>query len=142
MGTPKRVWIIIAFAAIYIIWGSTYLGILFAIQSIPPFLMAGSRFFVSGVIMYGIARLTGSPPPDLITWRSAFIVGACLLLCGNGGVTIAEQWVPSGLASLLVATVPIDIALLAWISGASPRPRPLVFVGLAGGFVGIAILVG
>src|SRR5437764_8876536 len=106
MAPPKRIWIIVAFAAIYIIWGSTYLGILFAIESIPPFLMAGSRFIISGLIMYVIARAAGAPAPTAITWKSAFIVGGCLLLCGNGSVTISEQWVPSSRASLLVATVP------------------------------------
>ncbi|HJT82220.1 MAG TPA: EamA family transporter, partial [Chthoniobacterales bacterium] len=80
MPAPKRLTVILAFAAIYLIWGSTYLGILFAIQSIPPFLMAGSRFFISGVIMYAIARLGGSPKPAPVTWRSALIIGACLLL--------------------------------------------------------------
>ena len=74
-------------------------------------------------------------------WRTALVVGACLLFFGNGGVTLAEQWVPSGLASLLVATVPIYIALLAWLSGAAPRPRPLVMLGLAGGFIGVGLLV-
>jgi drug/metabolite transporter (DMT)-like permease len=142
MPQPKKITVILAFAAIYLIWGSTYLGILFAIQSIPPFLMAGSRFFISGLIMYSIARLSGAPRPTSITWRSAFVVGGCLLLCGNGGVSISEQWVPSGLASLLVATVPIYIALLGWLSGTAPRPTPIVWLGLIGGFVGVGILVG
>ena len=139
---PKSITVLLAFAAIYVIWGSTYLGILFAIQSIPPFLMAGSRFFVSGLIMYGLARLGGAPTPTFSTWRSAFIVGACLLLCGNGAVTISEQWVPSGLASLLVATVPIYMALLGWLFKAAPRPTAIVWLGLIGGFVGVGILVG
>lgn len=139
---PRRLPIIFAFAAIYLIWGSTYLGILFAIQSIPPFLMAGSRFLISGLIMYAIARLAGAPRPTPITWRSSLIVGGCLLLCGNGGVTISEQWVPSGLASLLVATVPIYMTLLGWLSGIAPRPTRIVWLGLIGGFVGVAILIG
>src|SRR4051812_10968214 len=142
MPQPKRISILLAFAAIYLIWGSTYLAILFAIQSIPPFLMAGSRFFISGVIMYSIARLGGAAPPKPIMWWSAFIVGACLLLCGNGAVSIAEQWVPSGLASLLVATVPIYIALLGWLTGIARRPTLLVWLGLIGGFIGVGILVG
>jgi drug/metabolite transporter (DMT)-like permease len=142
MYEPKRIWIVVAFAAVYLIWGSTYLGILFAIQAIPPFLMAGTRFFLSGIIMYAISRFTGSPKPEFITWRSALIIGACLLLCGNGGVTISEKWVPTGLASLLVATVPIYMALLGWITGISPRPTPIVWLGLAGGFVGVGILIG
>src|SRR6266480_3897422 len=142
MYEPRRIWIVVAFAAVYLIWGSTYLGILFAIQAIPPFLMAGTRFFLSGIIMYAISRFTGSPKPEFITWRSALIIGACLLLCGNGGVTISEKWVPTGLASLLVATVPIDIALLGWITGLARRPTPLVWLGLIGGFVGVGLLLG
>lgn len=142
MAKPRRISIIIAFAALYLIWGSTYLGILFAIQSIPPFLMAGTRFFLAGVIIYGVARWQGAPPPTAETWRSSLIIGACLLLCGNGGVTISEKWVPTGLASLLVATVPIDIALLGWITGTASRPTPMVWLGLIGGFIGVGILVG
>ncbi len=141
-GAPRKLAIIAAFAALYLIWGSTYLGILFAIQSIPPLLMAGARFTCAGVIMYGIARWQGSTKSSLAEWRTAFVVGGCLLLLGNGSVTIAEQWVASGFASLLVATVPIYIALLAWLSGSAPRPGPLVMLGLAGGFVGVGILVG
>ncbi len=142
MAASKKVRIIIAFAALYLIWGSTYLGILFAIQSIPPFLMAGLRFVLAGVIMYATARWQGAPRPMPETWRSSLIIGACLLLGGNGGVTISEKWVPTGLASLLVATVPIDIALLGWVSGTAPRPTPVVWVGLIGGFIGVGVLVG
>ncbi|MDQ3197996.1 MAG: EamA family transporter [Verrucomicrobiota bacterium] len=138
---PRRFAIILAFAALYVIWGSTYLGIRFAIESIPPLLMAGARFFVAGVIMFLVARWQGAPKSSFAEWRTAFIVGTCLLFFGNGGVTVAEQWVASGLASLLVATVPIYIALLAWLTGSAPRPRPLVMLGLIGGFVGVGILV-
>ncbi len=139
---PRRLAIITAFAALYLIWGSTYLGIRLAIETMPPLLMAGTRFFTAGLIMYAIARFQGAGKSTLREWRTAFIIGACLLLGGNGGVTLAEQWVPSGLASLLVATVPIYIALLAWLTGSAPRPRPLVLLGLAAGFVGVGILVG
>ena len=138
---PRRLAIILAFAALYLVWGSTYLGIRFAIESIPPLLMAGARFFLAGLIMYAIARWQGAPKSSVAEWRTAFVIGACLLFFGNGGVTIAEQWVASGLASLLVATVPIYIALLAWLTGSAPRPRPLVMLGLAGGFIGVGILV-
>src|SRR5438552_7984331 len=142
MVAPKKIWIVLAFAALYLIWGSTYLGILFAIQSISPFLMSGSRFFLAGVIMYGIAQFQCAPRSERDTWKSAAIIGGCLLLGGNGGVTISEKWVPTGLAALLVATVPIDIALLGWLSGTAARPTPLVWLGLLGGFVGVGILVG
>jgi drug/metabolite transporter (DMT)-like permease len=139
---PKRIWIIIAFAALYLIWGSTYLGILFAIRSIPPFLMAGARFFLAGMIMYAAARFQGAPRPSVATWKSSLIVGACLLLGGNGAVTISEKWVPTGLAALLVATVPIYIALLGWMTGTASRPTPVVWLGLIGGFAGVGVLAG
>jgi drug/metabolite transporter (DMT)-like permease len=92
--------------------------------------------------MYAVARFQGAPRPELSTWKSAAIVGACLLFFGNGGVTIAEKWVPSGLAALLVATVPIYIALLGWLTGTALRPTPIVWLGLIGGFIGVGLLVG
>jgi drug/metabolite transporter (DMT)-like permease len=139
---PPKIAILAAFAALYLIWGSTYLGILFAIQSIPPLLMAGSRFLLAGVLLYAGARLSGAPPSPRADWRTALIVGACLLLGGNGGVTLAEQYVPSGIAALLVATVPIYIGLLSWLFGMSKKPSALTWVGLAGGFAGVGVLLG
>ena len=142
MAAPRKIQIIAAFAAIYVIWGSTYLGILFAIQSIPPFLMAGARFLTAGLIMFGIARTQGPLRSTSAEWRTSLIVGACLLLGGNGGVTLSEKFIESGLASLLVATVPIYITLLGWLFGMTPRPAPIVWLGLAGGFLGVAMLLG
>jgi drug/metabolite transporter (DMT)-like permease len=89
MAEPKKLWIILAFASVYLIWGSTYLGILFAIRSIPPLLMAGVRFLLAGIILYIGARLSGAPRSPRADWRTALIVGACLLLGGNGGVTLS-----------------------------------------------------
>jgi len=133
--------IVVAFAAVYLIWGSTFLGIFYAIQTIPPFLMAGSRFICAGTIMYVIGRLRGDPHPEPNTWGDAFIVGGCLLLFGNGAVTISEKWVPTGLAALLVATEPIDVALLSWATGIAPRPSRWVWLGLILGFCGVGFLV-
>jgi len=141
MARPGKLAIISAFAALYLIWGSTYLAILFAIGTIPPLLMAGARFLLAGGLLYGLARWRGGPKDSLANWRTAFIIGGCLLLGGNGGVTLAEQYVSSGLASVIVATVPIYIALLAWWSGVAPRPTPVVWLGLAGGFAGVFILL-
>ncbi|MDQ2660067.1 MAG: EamA family transporter [Verrucomicrobiota bacterium] len=141
MRPPSRPAIVTAFAALYLIWGSTYLGILLAIQTIPPLLMAGTRFLSAGVILYTVSRLSGAPKSNLREWRTALIVGACLLLGGNGGVTLAEQYVPSGLAALLVATVPLYIALLSWLFGLTAKLSRLAVVGLAGGFAGVAVLV-
>jgi len=141
MRSPSRLAIIAAFAAVYLIWGSTYLGILFAIESIPPLLMAGTRYFTAGVVMYVAARMQGAPRSGWADWRTAAIIGACLILGGNGGVTLAEQYIASGLAAVIVATVPIYIALLGWLAGSAPRPTRIVWLGLAGGFCGVAILL-
>src|SRR5712692_35691 len=142
MPAPTKIWILVAFAALYLIWGSTYLGIRFAIETIPPFLMAGTRFFLAGLIMFAIARTQGALRSTWADWRTALIVGACLLLGGNGGVTLSEKFIETGLASLIVATVPIYITLLGWLFGMSPRPSGIVWLGLAGGFLGVAILLG
>jgi drug/metabolite transporter (DMT)-like permease len=136
MSAPKRSLVIIAFAALYVIWGSTYLGIKFSIETIPPFLMAGARFVLAGMIMYAIAWSQGIGKSTWANWRTSFVIGACLLLGGNGGVTISEQYIDSGLAALIVAIVPIYIVLLGWGTGMAPRPTPIMWVGLAGGFVG------
>lgn len=141
MPRPSRFAIVSAFAALYLIWGSTYLAILFAIGTIPPLLMAGARFLLAGSILYGLARWRGAPKGSLANWRTALIIGGCLLLGGNGGVTLAEQYVSSGLASVIVATVPIYIALFAWWAGVAPRPTPIVWLGLAGGLAGVVILL-
>lgn len=139
---PPRSMLLAAYAAVYVIWGSTYLAIHFAIETLPPFLMAGVRFLVAGLLMYGWIRLRGgAAAPDRVEWRSALVVGAFLLLGGNGGVVWAEQRVPSGLAALLVATVPLWMVLLEW-GGGGPRPRARVIAGIAIGFAGLAILIG
>src|SRR5438552_8639279 len=98
---PKRSRALIACAALYLIWGSTYLGIRFAIETIPPLLMAGTRFLFAGFIMYAIARLQGAPKSSPAHWRTALIIGACLLLGGNRGVTLAELYGSSCLASVI-----------------------------------------
>src|SRR4030095_1995395 len=142
MAAPKKTLVIIAFAALYLIWGSTFLGIRFAIETIPPFLMAGARFLIAGVIMYAIAWSQGITKSSWANWRTSLIIGACLLLAGNGGVTISEQYIDSGLAALIVAIVPIYIVVLGWVAGIGPRPTPIVWLGLIGGFIGVGILLG
>jgi drug/metabolite transporter (DMT)-like permease len=141
MASPRKIQLIVAFAALYIIWGSTYLGIRFAIETIPPFLMAGIRYFSAGLIMFGIARTQTTLRSSRKEWRTSLIVGACLLLGGNGGVTLSEKYINSGLAAVMVATVPIYVLLLGWLTGMSPRPKPIVWLGLAGGFFGVIILL-
>lgn len=130
-----------AFAAVYVIWGSTYLAIRFAIETLPPFFMAGARFALAGTILFLCLRLRGVARPSSALWRSAFVVGGLMLLGGHGAVVIAEQWVPSSLTSLLIATVPLWMVFLDSLrSRAMPSSR--VVAGVIFGFVGVVLLVG
>ena len=140
-GAPSRLAVGVAFAAIYLIWGSTYLAIRFAIQTIPPFLMAGTRFILAGGILYGLSRLRGDPQPARIHWRSTAIVGGLMLLGGNGGVVWAEQRVASGLSALLVAMAPVWMVLLEWLQPGGIRPSRRTAVGLVLGLIGVTLLV-
>ena len=137
----SRAKIILAFAAVYIIWGSTYLGIRYAIETLPGFLMAGTRFFIAGAILFTWAKLHGDRVGSLAQWRRAFVIGALLLLCGNGGVTWAEKYIASGLAALLVATEPLWVVVLNW-TATHKRPNWKVSLGILIGLVGVALLVG
>lgn len=139
---PSRMGVIAAFASIYIIWGSTYLAIRYALESLPPLLMAGARHTLAGAILYAVLRATGTARPQRVHWRSAAIIGALLLLIGNGGVCWAEQTVPSGLAALLVTTVPIWMVLLNWFRREGVRPGVMEIGGVVLGLLGVIILIG
>jgi drug/metabolite transporter (DMT)-like permease len=130
-----------AFLAIYIIWGSTYLAIRFVVETIPPFFMAGTRWVIAGLILYALTRLGGALAPASLQWKRAFVIGGFMLVGGNGTVVWAEQWVPSGLTSVLIATVPLWMVLL---NSLHHRMRPSigVIVGLMLGFAGVALLIG
>ncbi len=143
-GRPRatRGQIIAAFASIYVVWGSTYLAIRYAIETIPPFVMGGSRFLISGVLLYAWARWRGAPPPTLVQWRNATIAGAFLLLGGNGAVVWAEQMVPSGLTALLVSILPFWLVMIEWARPPRRRPSTVVLIGLVLGFLGIVVLIG
>jgi drug/metabolite transporter (DMT)-like permease len=133
---------ILAFAAIYIIWGSTYLAIRFAVETLPPFLMLAARFGVAGLLLYGWLRLRGLPRPPGQEWAGSAAVGGLLLVGGTGAVAWAEQWIPSGLAALIVAIVPMWMVLLDWLRPGRPRPTGPVVAGLVLGLVGVVLLVG
>ena len=128
--------------AIYIVWGSTYLAILFVVETMPPFLAAGFRFLIAGAVLYAFRRLRGDQAPRKVEWRSAAIVGLFLLVGGNGGVMWAEQRVPSGIAALMIASVPLWIALLDSLRPGGHRPNKWVIVGVLAGFAGILVLIG
>lgn len=134
-------WLVVtAFALVYVIWGSTYLGIRYAIESIPPLLMAGTRFLAAGLVLFLFARLRSDRSPSRLEWRDASIAGGLMLMIGNGGVTWAEQAIPSGVAALLVALTPLWMVLFDWLRPGGTRPRALVLAGLAVGLAGVGLL--
>ena len=138
-----RARLLAAFAAVYVIWGSTYLAIRFAVETLPPLLMAGARFTVAGLLLLLWSRLVQhAERPSRSDWRTGLMSGALLLLGGNGAVVWAETRVPSGIAALLVAVVPLWMVLLDWLRPGGRRPGAPVFVGLALGLVGLGLLVG
>ncbi|MFZ5494284.1 MAG: EamA family transporter [Verrucomicrobiota bacterium] len=146
---PSRTALIAGFAAIYLIWGSTYLGIRIAVESMPAFLMASARFLVAGGIVAAFIALTRGFKATPKQWRDNAIVGAFLCLGGNGLVSWAEEKVPSGIATLIISAGPVFIVLMDWAVHAwardgqrGSRPNALTFAGLALGFIGLAILVG
>ena len=130
-----------ALIAVYLIWGSTYLAIRYAVETTPPFLMAAVRFIVSGGFLYALRRFSGDARPKAVEWRSAAIVGIFLLVGGNGGVVWAEQFVPSSLAALLVATVPLWMVLIDAFRPAGHRPSLMAMAGILIGFGGVVLLV-
>jgi len=137
-----RLQIALAFLSIYTIWGSTYLAIRFAIETFPPFLMAAIRFLIAGGALYTWMRLRGAQRPTRANWKAATIIGGLLLLGGNGGVTKAEQVIPSGLTAVLITIVPIWMALLELLQKNRVVPTPQVVLGLVLGFGGVILLVG
>ncbi|HCE17114.1 MAG TPA: EamA family transporter [Anaerolinea thermolimosa] len=137
--SATAIWV--AMISVYITWGSTYLAIRFAVQTMPPFLMAGFRFLLAGFILYFWRRMQGDERPRLVHWRSAAIIGLFLLLGGNGGVVWAEQRVVSGVAALLVGATPLWMVLIDWVRGIY-RPALPTLAGVLVGFVGIALLIG
>ena len=118
----SRAQITAAFASIYLVWGSTYLAIRYAVETIPPFIMGGTRFVLSGALLYVWARSRGAVRPTRTNWRNAVIAGGFLLLGGNGAVVWAEQFMPSGLTALLVSILPFWLVIIEWVRPPHQRP--------------------
>ncbi len=131
----------LCFFLIYFIWGSTYLAIRYAIASIPPFLMAGLRFFLAGMLMYFFLRWRGVPAPAWSQYWRLAVVGVFLFLGGNGLVVWAEQTIDSGLAALLVSTLPLWLILLDWLWANGPAPQLRAVFGILLGIVGTVLLI-
>jgi len=133
--------IILGFLTIYLVWSSTYLAIRFAVETMPPFMMAGLRFLLGGMMFFGWAKLRGAESPQKKHWLPMALIGLGLIVGGNGGVSWAEQVVPSGLTALMIAVVPLWIVLADWIRPGGERPGGIVMSGLALGFIGMLFLI-
>jgi drug/metabolite transporter (DMT)-like permease len=133
--------LVAGFASIYIIWGSTYIAIKFAVETLPPYLMAGTRFLTAGALLWIALALRGAAPrPTWRQFRAAAFIGMILLAGSNGFVTWSEQWAPSAIAALIIGTVPLWMVLLDWMLNRRSTPSLHVFLGLAVGFSGVALL--
>ncbi|MBP1692869.1 MAG: EamA family transporter [Chloroflexi bacterium] len=135
----SKIWA--ALIVVYIVWGSTYLAIRFAVESMPPFLMAGVRFLTAGVILFGWRRLAGDKRPLKIEWRSAAIIGGLLLVGGNGNVVWAEQHVASGIAALIVGSAPLWMVAIDAVRPGGKKANFQTWAGVLIGFIGILVLI-
>lgn len=138
----SRAKLIAAFAAIYIIWGSTFLAIKYAIVTMPPFAMAAARFLGAGAILYVWSRLRKDVATTKRHWFHAFILGFLMLCLGNGAVVWAEESMPSGLVALIVAIIPLWVVLIDWLRPGGRRPHGAVLVGVVTGLIGMLLLIG
>ncbi len=138
---PQRTKLILNLISVYLLWGSTYLFIHFMTENMPPLYMAGCRLLTAGLIMYPVARLTGHARPNRQEWFSAGLIGVLLLTIANGGMTMALQYIPTGVAALLGGMLPLFIMTLNWLSFSKVKPTRLALAGLAVGLVGIGLLV-
>ena len=138
----SRAKLIAAFAAIYIIWGSTYLGIKYAIESIPPFMVGGVRFLIAGTLLYAWARFKSGVKPTGEQWRQGLLLGVFLLGVGNGCVVWAQQRTPSGITALVVAIVPLMVVLIEWLRPGGKHPGAAALTGVIIGLAGMALLIG
>ena len=150
LDTRTRVKSWIALGIVYLVWGSTYLAIRVGVEHLPPLLLAGTRYVIAGALLYPIARrasaatpatANGAARPGAKAWLACAVVGLLLLFAGNGGVSVAETRLPSGVAALLVATVPLWMIVFAW-PVEHQRVTVRAAAGLAIGLVGVAVLVG
>jgi len=142
LAARDRARIVLAFFAVYVVWGSTYLAIRFAVEVVPPFFMGATRMLTAGLLLYAAVRIRGAPAPSMTDVRTAALSGLLMLGIGNGSVMWAAQFVPSGILSLIIAGVPLWIVLADWARPGGTRPRSRALAGVGVGLVGIAILIG
>ncbi len=132
----------LAFAAVYVLWGSTYLALRFVLESMPPFLMAGFRFVSAGSIMLLLARLNKHAWPTRHELKNTAFIGFMLLVIGNGGVVWAEQYINSSITALIITIEPVWVVLLLWMKNQQHKPSPVVWIGIFLGIAGMFVLIG
>jgi drug/metabolite transporter (DMT)-like permease len=134
--------IIVAFAMVYLFWGSTYLAVRFGVETVPPLMLVGARQLLAGLVLYPLGRLHNNEKPTLHHWLSGALIGGLLLIGGNGSIAWAEaQKTPTNITAVLVAAVPVWMALMDWLRPGGPRPTGRVLTALAIGLVGVSLLV-
>ena len=139
-GSTRRFRLISAFSAVYLIWGSSYLAIVWGLETVPPFMLGAARFLSAGAILYGIARARGPVSFSRVQLLNAAIVGALLPFFGNGSLIFAQQRIPSGIAALIVATVPLWMVVIQALVE-KVRPGTQIWAGVTLGIAGLAILI-
>jgi drug/metabolite transporter (DMT)-like permease len=137
----SRITLVAAYVAIYVIWGTTYLAIRYAVETLPPLTMAGLRFTIAGGVLFVVARWKGGPAPTAANWRATALIGAMFFLVSHGCVSWAEQRIPSGMTALAVSTIPLWTAIAGWAFGES-RLTARTWVGLTLGLAGLVLLFG
>ena len=140
--SPARSKVILAFLAVYVLWGSSYISIRLAIESVPPFLMSGGRMLVAGLLLGAWALARGAPRPRAVEVRATAVTGLFMLCLGNGSVTWGEKFTASGRVALIVAMTPVWFVLIEWLRRGGTRPSMTLLGGLAIGASGVALLVG
>jgi drug/metabolite transporter (DMT)-like permease len=142
LNSPLRARILVAFFAVYIVWGSTYLGVRYALISFPPFILSGTRYFFAGMILLFLSIVVQKASlPTMKQFRNAAIIGFLLITTGNGLMTWGLQRVPSGMAALIGATGPMMLVLIQWGWGKASRPKAVVWFALTLGIIGMLFLV-
>ncbi len=139
---PNRTWLLLAFLTLYLVWGSTFLAIKLAIETMPPFLMAGLRFLLAGSVLYALVGIGRRPQPTRNQWQNAAVIGFAMFGAANGLVCWAEKSVPSGLASLVIATTPLWMVSLETLVFRAAWPTARVIAGLGLGLLGVGVLIG
>jgi drug/metabolite transporter (DMT)-like permease len=137
---PQELRLLGAFSCVFLVWGSNFLAIRYMVETIPPLMAMGVRSVMAGLILFGWARLRGADRPDASEWKAAALVGAFLFLGAHGALAWGQTRVPSGIAALVMATIPVWLVLIDWLGAKGTRPAPGTWLGLACGVAGLVVL--